>query len=403
MVRVGLTSSIGKPASITLLCPSACTITDASGASMTAEADHEFRVSDADSCLQVSISGSEPKSFDGAVRISSQDNQPFEIRSAAKSKTYTGILEIIPGTSLTVVNELPLEEYVRGVLPVEVPASFHPEAQKALAVAIRTYALKSMDRHKSSGFNLCDGVHCQGFAGASRKADWIDKIVEATRGQIAVYNGEPIYAAYSSDCGGATQSGEDAGIGGKPIPYLRSVVDSPAEQPSAASSQQLAGDKTPSPLEGEGRGEGEGDYCSGSPNHTWSRTLTADDLQRHFGARVGKVQSIEFAEHDSSGRVKTALVKGDQGECRLSGNQLRDMLGLKSTRMTLSISPTGEYVIDGRGFGHGIGLCAFGANGLARSREDITYVDILKHYYTGVEIRTVDPLLSVIKRGGFAD
>jgi stage II sporulation protein D len=285
------------------------------------------------------------------------------------------------GSALTVVDELPLEDYVKGVAPAEVPKSFHPEAQKALIVAIRTYALRSLKRHEAVGYNLCDGIHCQGFAGASRESSWIDKIVEETKGQIITYKGEPIYAVYSSDCGGATQNNEDGGVGREPWPYLRSVVDN---QSSVVSCQLSVNPKYE-------------DYCVGSQYHTWSRTFAPEELGRVFSkwrstGKIGKFQSMEFTEYDCSGRVKTIKLTGDKGACSITGTQFRDMLGLSvimSTRMTLKLSPDGKYVIDGKGYGHGIGLCAFGANGLAKSDKKITYVDILKHYYTGIEIKTL--------------
>jgi stage II sporulation protein D len=87
--------------------------------------------------------------------------------------------------------------------------------------------------------------------------------------------------------------------------------------------------------------------------------------------------------------VKSIVIKGDAGEKRISGSRLRDLFGLStmmSTRMALTVTAEGKYVIEGRGYGHGVGLCQWGANGMAKSREGVTYIDILKHYYTGVEV-----------------
>ena len=101
---------------------------------------------------------------------------------------------------------------------------------------------------------------------------------------------------------------------------------------------------------------------------------------------------MEFGNYDCSGRVRTVIVKGDLGEYRMTGSRFRDFFGqsvIKSTKMTLTVTEDGAYAIDGRGYGHGVGLCAFGADGLARSDKKITYVDILKHYYTGIEIKSI--------------
>jgi len=404
IIRVGL-AGIGKPNELTI------------------QSSHQFEIRHGDSTIAVSqpvtfsltnegitiTSADSTTAAKGPIRIVPlSDDAVFEIVSPkVRYARYRGILEISGGRALSIVNELSLEEYVKGVIPLEVPAAFHPEAQKALTVAIRTYGLKSLDRHRSEGFNVCDGIHCQGFSGAAKEAAWVDKLVDKTRGQIIVYENEPIYALYSTDCGGMTQSSEDAGIGRQPIPYLRSVVDSPERLVSRQSS--VVSDPHPGPLPQAGEGnppfdklragnpEYE-DYCAGSPCHIWSVTYSPEDLDKKFSGAItrtnsiGKFKSMEFADYDSSDRVRTLIVKGDVGDCRISGSRFRELFGLdtiKSTRMILAVTPEGEYVIEGKGFGHGVGLCAFGANGMAKSRKGITYADILKHYYTGVEVKAI--------------
>lgn len=424
-IRVGLTSGIGKASSLTISCKKPLDITDPSFDQPIASLDAgqvSFSLDGAN--VRVALDARPIGSFKGPLRLVPKDTGAvFEIvLPKVKCSRYRGILEIGRGSALGIVNELPLEDYVRGVIPVEVPRSFHPEAQKALAVAIRTYVLTSLTRHKAAGFNVCDTVDCQGFSGASRDATWIDKLIEDTRGQIIMYKGEPIHAVYSSDCGGMTQNNEDAGFGDKPWAYLRAVSDCPnvqrpcaaADQPSTAvgenGSQDEGGGGRSSDTALDARVASTGilgthyavrttqsaDFCAKCPVHTWSKRFKADELNRAFArvrtAKIGKFQSMEFGEYDCSGRVKTVIVKGDRGEYRMTGSRFRDLFGqsvIKSTKMTLTVTEDGAYVIDGRGYGHGVGLCAYGADGLARSDKKITYVDILKHYYTGVEIRPI--------------
>ena len=356
VIRVGLTG-IGKTDQLTIKC------------------DQPFKVGDTElQSVTLSLDDGEirtdpemgPMGHMGPMRlIPLKDDAVFEIVSPkVRCAKYRGVLEISGGKSLSIVNELPLEDYVRGVIPIEVPASFQPEAQKALAIAIRTYALKSLERHRSSGFNVCDGIHCQGFAGASKDAEWIDKLIDETKGQILVYKDQPIYAAYSTDCGGMTQNNEDAGYG-PAFPYLRSVADRKDEDSE--------------------------DYCKGCPFHTWSKEFKSDELEKAFSKMVGKFQSMEFAEFDCSGRVKTVVIKGDKGEYRLTGSKFRELFGesvIKSTMMTVTASDDGEYVIEGKGFGHGVGLCAFGANGMAKAGK--TCKEILEHYYAGSVISAMN-------------
>ncbi|MCX6375637.1 MAG: SpoIID/LytB domain-containing protein, partial [Armatimonadetes bacterium] len=429
VIRVGLNSGIGKASTLTISCKKPLEITDPAYDQPIASLDAgQVTFSLDGTSIQVALDAGTIGSFKGPLRLSSKDSDAiseivaFEIvLPKVRCARYRGILEIGGGAALSVVNELSLEDYVRGVIPMEVPQSFHPEAQKALAVAVRTYALTSLARHKAAGFDVCDTIDCQGFSGASKDAPWIDKLIEDTRGQIIVYKGEPIHAVYSSDCGGMTQNNEDAGFGDKPWAYLRAVSDwgdgesgrqgewasgragetEDVQRPSAAADQRSTAN-TGTVLGGRVAATPAGipdthyalritqsaDYCARCPFHSWSKRFTADELDRAFArvaaAKIGKYTSMEFGEYDCSGRVKTVIVKGDQGEYRMTGSRFRDLFGqsvIKSTKMTLAVTEDGAYVIDGRGYGHGVGLCAFGADGLARSDKKITYVDILRHYY----------------------
>jgi len=476
-IRVGLQSCVGHPTSLTLKCDEPLTVTDGESKSVVAqiEAGKEITIRLKGKLLEVETpptSVPEPEqtpdtseasdqpvceepevpqpipSFKGPIRIATQTSEGIiEIVSPKlRYKRYREVLELRAGTRLSVINELSVEHYVYGVAPTEIPASFHPEAQKALVVAARTYSIRNCERHKADGYNMCDTIHCQGFAGVDREAEWVRKIADATRGEVITHNGEPIFALYSADCGGMTQNSDDSGM--VKTPYLKSVVDNPCGEPclvvpkKAVSGDRLSvigdqssvtsgrcpvsSDQCPvtsnqspvigdqSPVTGDQSEPSEesegchvpamteferpptGDYCGASRAHTWTKAYTAAELERVFNrsanTKIGKLTSMEFAEYDCSGRVKTIILKGDAGEKRLTGTRFRDLFGLStimSTRMALTVTPEGKYVIEGRGFGHGVGLCQWGANGMAKSREGVTYVDILKHYYTGVEITRI--------------
>ncbi len=419
-MRVGL-ATVGKPHSITVHANGLFSITNSKGDELSL-VDDKDAVFSASNGIDTTIDSTDMGAFDGPLRLVPADpSTTFEIVSPKlRYNKYRGVLEINGRTSLSVVDELPVEDYVRGVLPMEVPRTFEPEAQKALTIAIRTYALTSIGRHKSSGFDVCDTTNCQGFSGASRDADWVDKLIDGTRGLVLTYQGKLIHAVYSTDCGGMTQNNEDAGFGSDPWPYLRSVSDAIHPAGSSPAVEQNGDDDGATGRHGEGAtleanseqstvnsGERDNpqsairdpksDYCSGCPNHAWTKTYTTDELAKAFGkvtgAKIGTFQSMEFAEYDGSGRVKAVVVKGDKGEYRMSGTKFRGMFGetvIKSTRMTLTASADGTYTINGQGYGHGVGLCAYGANGLAKS--GMGYADILKHYYTGIEIKAISDL-----------
>ncbi|MGQ9698942.1 MAG: SpoIID/LytB domain-containing protein, partial [Armatimonadota bacterium] len=158
---------------------------------------------------------------------------------AVADRLYPDAVEVWPDPNgrLAVINEVSLEHYVRGVLLAEAGASMHPEALKALAVAARSYALSGLNKHRDSGFDLCDTTHCQGYR-AYRQDRRIEAAVSATCGEVLLYNDLPIPAAYCTDCGGATANNEDAGFGATPKPYLRGVKDASASGPNYCSASR---------------------------------------------------------------------------------------------------------------------------------------------------------------------
>ena len=159
------------------------------------------------------------------VRIQPAGRQPTA-RLQVNDRTYRGILEIFGNArnTLTTVNELPLEEYLLGVVPNELsPATFGQiEALKAQAVAARTYIIKNMGQSRAEGYDICDTDQCQVYFGAGTEDPMSTQAATDTRGMVATYNGQPITALYSSTCGGRTESSEN--IFGEKLPYLVSVM-----------------------------------------------------------------------------------------------------------------------------------------------------------------------------------
>lgn len=156
----------------------------------------------------------------------------FEQIVRVNGKDFRGEIHLVinPRGRINVVNAVPLEDYLRGVVPMELPPSAFPaiEALKAQAVAARTYAIERRGQFNSEGFDLYTDARSQVYGGVAAERDLTNRAVEETRGMIAVYydengNAAPIQALYTSTCGGRTENNEDA-FGGKPIPYLRSVA-----------------------------------------------------------------------------------------------------------------------------------------------------------------------------------
>ncbi|MCL6628857.1 MAG: SpoIID/LytB domain-containing protein [Armatimonadetes bacterium] len=458
-IRVGLDSLLGKPRSITVTSTTDFMVRDFLSLScVRASKSQSVRITPKADQIEIQVENSEPLLFQPPIKILTEDGGIIQITDPrVRYGKYRGILEISGTSGLLIVNELPLEDYVKGVIPAEVDSRYHPEAQKALAVAIRTYALRAKMARRHTDYDVCATTHCQGFVGASQEAEWINEVVDKTRGQVILYDGQPIAAVYSTNCGGHTCSNETAGFGKDPCPYLRSVPDNPHRKASyndnAVGIQNLAKDKQSvkvASASGIPSGNGDAiylsvalsstedkrqaadceDYCSAGKYHQWTRIFSPADLERIIskidGALAGKLESIQFTDYDESGRVGTVIIKsrsnaeqakkvanptsnesetevqtsvttvetneiqeelGRPHEYRMKGYQFRSLIGenvIMSTKMTLSINSDGQYVITGRGYGHGVGLCSDGADGMARTGK--SYIEILKHYYTGVDI-----------------
>jgi stage II sporulation protein D (peptidoglycan lytic transglycosylase) len=300
------------------------------------------------------------------------------------SRRYPGRVRFsVAGPGLQLVNELDIEQYLEGVLPGELPRSFGLEAQKALAVAARSYAL--VQRGKHGDYDLCDRTCCQMYLGYHRGSARGLAAVRATRRQCLWSNGELVYAFYSADCGGLSANVADVPLKDKParpLAYLRRVKDAPRGGPY---------------------------YCGSSPYHTWSRRLTLQQIEDRLNARpetyIGDLAHLRVTEYDPSGRVKTVVLQGhtpraggdvvpvaaeEPVERTISGWELRKAVGaltLKSTRMRIDEPQPGLYRFIGNGFGHGLGLCQIGANGMAK--RGLKYRQILAHYYPGTQVRAL--------------
>lgn len=303
------------------------------------------------------------------------DRQPaFELRG----RTYGGTLELWAGRRrpITVIDEVELEDYVRGVLSVEGSPSLHLEARKALAVAARTYALYNWNRHESEGFSVCNTTHCQGFGGWADEP-WCREPVDATRGEILAGDRGPFPAVYCTDCGGVTASGAEAGLG-RDADALVSVLDAP--------------------------GPGAPPYCAVDRDHRWELDYRLNDLGERLqaaGLISGHLVGLRLTPTDGPNRSARVVLE-EAGPSRRPASQsassadpkrrektvslpaLRHALGadrFRSTLVSVETLADGRIAFHGRGWGHGAGLCLWGAEGMARPPFNCGYRAILQHYY----------------------
>jgi stage II sporulation protein D len=275
-------------------------------------------------------------------------------------RRYRGVMDVFinPVGIPVAVNELEIEEYLRGVVPNELGPRKFPqlEAQKVQAVAARTFAFRSLGGNARFGFDLYSDERSQAYTGVVSEEPLSDRGIRDTRGVVAMFEGEPIWALYSSTCGGRTEAFHEI-FKGAPIEYLMG-----------------------------------GAIChdEASPYHSWEERIDMRKVQSSLDryAGVGRLKHLDPLRRSEAGRVVEMRFTGDEGEKVLKGNEIRFALELRSNFLT-AIRPIEdssglirELLVRGKGWGHGVGLCQVGSVDLAEKGE--RYDDILKYYYKGV-------------------
>lgn len=263
---------------------------------------------------------------------------------AFAGREYRGAIRLVAEDDVVeVVNVVGIEDYLRGVVPSEMAASWPMEALKAQAVAARSYTLSSLN--PSAPYDLCATEDCQVYRGMEAEHPRTDAAIAATAGVVVTYGGATARTYYHADSGGAVAS--SAEVWGTWSPYLLARADAQANTPHRAWSVGL-----------DGRAVG--------------ASLAA------AGIDVGEVTSLRVLGLSESGRVSELEVTGTRGARVLRGSQLTVLArswGLKSMRFRVQ----GGLTVTGDGWGHGVGMSQYGARALANSGYDFS--QILAFYY----------------------
>ena len=321
--------------------------------------------------VEVSINGNV---FDGdVINFTSRENNG---RIKFNGKNYRGSIKVkVDNGQLVFVNSLSLEDYLKGVLPLEMPAgkgTENYEALKAFAICARTYSLNKLNENKNA-FDVYIDTRDQVYGGLNSEKDITNKAVDATAGQVLTYNGKPAVTFYSAACGGHTENVKNVLNAGGDLPYLEGVKD------------------------------GDEPYCSIAPGFEWTQTYSEDEFinrLKNAGLISGtdyKIESIEVVSRFESGRVNelkiTLSLDGDEKDVSVFGNNIRSVIRtsdnrgiLRSTMFDISYDD-GTVTINGKGNGHGVGLCQWGT--IYLSHEGWNYKDILNHYFPGTEIENI--------------
>lgn len=300
-------------------------------------------------------------------------------------KRYRGELAVLAGDSaLTIVNRLGIEDYLRGVVAAELGSRPRSDsaAVQAQAVASRTYAYVRALEHDGT-FDVRATTADQVYGGVDVENDIANDAIDVTRGLVLRYGGRIADAPYHSTCGGSTAAPAEVwGSGGSSAPYLRSVSDR---------------------IERSDRY-----YCDIAPRYRWTREFSIAQLNAAVeqylrayasvpGGRPGAVRAIGVGSRTPSGRVGTLDLETERGIFALRGNDIRYVLRTPGGEILastyFSVEPDyrrgtlSRVTLRGQGFGHGIGMCQWGAIGRARAGQ--SFRTILSTYYPGTSVGSV--------------
>jgi len=272
-------------------------------------------------------------------------------------KPYRGLAELsYADKGVLVINQLPLEDYLVGLINCEISSAWPIEAVKAQAVIARTYALNRKAARIKAPYHLESSVIDQVYDGSLIEDARARRAVSDTKGEVILHGGAVIQAFYHSNCGGKTEAAEN--VWGASLPYLKGV---------------------------------DCQYCLiSSAVSAWEQKLPLIQIEeklRGAGHKLSGLTDIRPGAQNSRGRLKNVVLVAAKGGLSLTGDQFRKGVGygvIKSTRFTVKIY-NGEASFSGIGNGHGVGLCQWGAK--QRAVDGFGYREILSYYYPGTELQ----------------
>ncbi len=326
---------------------------------ITIDAQNALKLSIIDDSIELKSFEKNLGRFSFIKLISFEDERSFKVKSInpdRKGRYFNDNLSIsIENGLLRLINDSKLDNYIAGVSEAEAGSRSTPEFYKVQSILARTYALSHMNKHQAEGFNLCDQTHCQAFFGRTSEADILQAVV-ATKGKVVVdENMNLIDAAFHSNSGGQTANSED--VWGKPMSYLKSIKDT---------------------------------FSLKMPNAKWQRKISSSDWLSYLKIKHN------YPVEDSNARWLALHFKQDFRKANLEYSNIkvplknvRNDFQLKST--FFSIETLGDtLVFNGRGFGHGIGMCQEGA--MRMTKLGYNYKEVLSFYYKNVHLIDLNDL-----------
>ncbi|MBQ3834875.1 MAG: SpoIID/LytB domain-containing protein [Elusimicrobia bacterium] len=278
-------------------------------------------------------------------------------------KIYRGnIIVNCAGNKINIINELKFEDYLKGILPKEASSSWNTEALKTQAVISRTYAAKNVGKHAKDGFDVCSTVHCQVYGGASCENKKCNLAVHDTKGEVVLYKGELAQTLFHAACGGHTDDPK----------YVWGWKQ-----------------ETPSYLKGR-----KDKYCKNNPHSSWTTEVDESFIRQKLiaaGYKVGTVKKISYSGKTTGKAAKIVTISSSKGKLKLNAYTFRlavDPFKIKSTMFTSIKCKNKKFIFSGKGWGHKVGLCQWGAKAMGDKK--LSYKKILDYYYPGTNIGKIN-------------
>ena len=305
------------------------------------------------------MSSFDAQSIPGGVALNRWQSGLFWIEPTNKGFVYIGdrwyrgrTLVLPTDKGLDVINWVDLEEYLYSVIGGEMDSRWPQEALKAQAIAARTYALyKRREQRNHPTYDLgATPDQWQIYQGVAKESPAIYAAVDSTVGKVLTHNNQIILSAFHACSGGHTENVED--VWGKRLAYLRAVQD----------------------------------YDQNISACNWVQTFSPDEISSKISG-IGNIKDMIPQAFSPFRSVKALKIVGEQGTRVLRGEEVRTALKLRSTRFNITRSTNGDFVLQGLGFGHGLGMSQWGAYNLAR--QGANHLQILGHYYQGVTLTPI--------------
>jgi len=274
-------------------------------------------------------------------------------------RKFRGSLQFIidKNGKLSVVNHIDLEDYVQGILYHEASHYWPMEALKAQAIVSRTYAVYQMQENKSKDYDLTSDIYSQVYGGKTSERYRTNKAVQETRGIVLTYKDKILPTFFHATCGGHTQDASK--LWNIDMPPLKGVTC---------------------------------DFCKESPHFSWHYVLSLNEIKEKLikaGYKIDELRSIEILGKDSSNRNTDLKIVSPLGDIKISAKDFRNLIGpniIRSTNFKVNIISK-DAIFEGFGWGHGVGLCQWGAYFMAK--QGYTAEQILRYYYPESDVKTL--------------